>query len=176
MNNEFPKEYLGGMRKDTLKIEEIAMEMALLISKQSKDPSTQVGACIVKDNRIISLGCNNAPKRWTNDFPWGKEVEKIGQENTKYPYVIHAEMNAILNCKESVEGSTIYVTLFPCSNCSKLIAVSGIKKVIYSDSKGNIDEICSKRLLENCGIEYININDLNKRKVLKLGGINHENR
>ena len=164
------KEYLGGERKDTLNIDEIAMKIAFICSKQSKDPSTQVGCCIVsEDERIISTGCNKAPNNWNdNKFPWGRDISKIGEENTKYPYVIHAEMSAISNCKEDLKNATIYVTLFPCSNCSKLIVASGIKRVIYSDYRDNIDAICSKRIFENCGIEYINYNEMKFEKVLKL--------
>jgi len=176
-NYEILKEYLGKKREGTLTNDEAAMLTALIWSLKSKDPSTQVGACIVnEEGRVVSVGYNGAPNSWNNDdFPWGNNTQEIGEENTKYPYVIHAEMNSVLNCKNmDLKNLTIYVTLFPCSNCAKLIAQSGIKKVIYlnDDRKDTIDNICAKRLLNACGIEYIDFNELkthnyNKVKIMK---------
>ncbi|CAB4141210.1 ComEB Deoxycytidylate deaminase [uncultured Caudovirales phage] len=114
---------------------EYFMEVALLTSKRSKDPSTKVGACIVDlENRIVSTGYNGFPKllpKYNNDLvlPWNKESNNVLE--TKYPYVIHAESNAILNAYRSVRNCTIYVTLFPCAECSKLIIQSGISTVVY---------------------------------------------
>ena len=157
METEINNEYLGGERKNTLKHKLIAMKIALICAKESKDPSTQVGACIVdEDERIISTGFNHNPINWdSSNFPWRNDVEKIGLENTKYPYVIHAELDAISKCNDikSLSNSTIYVTLFPCKECAKAIVSFGIKKVVYSEFREGTDFECSKRLLENCGVK-----------------------
>ena len=107
------------------------MGVALLSAKRSKDPSTQVGACVVnQDKRIIGIGYNGFPTGCSDDvFPWGKTDEN--SLNTKYPYVVHAEPNAILNCTSNIKGATLYVTLFPCNECAKLIIQSGIKHIVY---------------------------------------------
>ena len=159
--------YLGGQRKDTFNNHEAAMACAVIWSLKSKDPSTQVGACIINnEGRHLSSGYNGTPIPWKDEvFPWGNDVKQIGEENTKYPYVIHAEMNAITNYRGSnvdLRDSTIYVTLFPCVNCAKLIVQSGIKKVVYltDDRKATDDNKWAKRLFDNCGIEYIDFNTL----------------
>ena len=111
------------------------MSIALLAAKRSKDPSTQVGSCIVTpDNRVISIGWNGMPKskHWLNNdslFPWTKD-SKDPLEN-KYMYVVHSEPNAIFHASESVKGCTMYLTWFPCSECAKAIAQSGISKLVY---------------------------------------------
>ena len=120
-------------RKDYLSWDEYFMAIAKLSAMRSKDPSTQVGACIVSnDNRILSIGYNGAPNGFDdNEFPWDREGENL---NTKYPYVCHAEMNAILNyrgSKKDLENAKIYVDLFPCSECAKIIIQPLIKKLIY---------------------------------------------
>ena len=134
------------------------MGIAKLSAMRSKDPSTQVGACIVSiDNRILSIGYNGAPNGFDDKkFPWDREGEAL---ETKYLYVCHAEMNAILNFrgnKKDLENSKIYVDLFPCNECSKLIIQSGIKEVIYlSDKYSNTDSVqVSKKLFDTCGIKY----------------------
>lgn len=145
-------------RKGYLSWDEYFMAIAQLSGMRSKDPSTQVGACIVdKDRRILSIGYNGAPNGYNDDeFPWDRVGEAV---NTKYFYVCHAEMNAILNFKGSrrdLEGATIYVDLFPCNECAKLIIQSGIKEVIYlSDKYVNTDaNIVSKKLFDTCGVKY----------------------
>ena len=134
------------------------MAIAKLSSKRSKDPNTQVGACIVSnDNRILSIGYNGAPNGFEDEnFPWARDGEKI---YTKYPYVCHAEMNAILNyrgTKKEFENAKIYVDLFPCNECAKLIIQSGIKEVIYLSDKynGTDENIASKRLFDTCKVKY----------------------
>lgn len=134
------------------------MGIAKLSAMRSKDPSTQVGACIVSnDNRILSIGYNGAPNGFDDKkFPWDREGEAL---ETKYLYVCHAEMNAILNfrgSKKDLENSKIYVDLFPCNECSKLIIQSGIKEVIYlSDKYSKTDSVLvSKKLFDTCGIKY----------------------
>lgn len=168
METEIKKEYLGGERKNTLKKELIAMKMALISSLESKDPSTQVGACIEKNNKIISTGFNHNPVGWdSSEFPWGRDVKTIGEENTKYPYVIHAELDAISKCsnRNELDGATIYVTLFPCIQCAKTIVAFGIKKVIYGEYRESIESICARRLLEKSGVEMVQMIDKENPKI-----------
>ena len=145
-------------RKDYISWDEYFMAIAKLSAMRSKDPNTQVGACIVSnDNRILSIGYNGAPNGFDDEkFPWGREGENL---NTKYPYVCHAELNAILNyrgSKKDLESAKIYVDLFPCNECAKIIIQSGIKEVIYlSDKYANSENnIASRRLLDECGVIY----------------------
>lgn len=135
------------------------MSIAVLSSMRSKDPNTKVGACIVSDkHKVLSLGYNGMPIGVDdNSIPWaGKDSGKPELE-TKYPYVCHAELNAILNSNHDLEGSTVYVTLFPCNECTKAIIQAGIKKIIYlSDKYHNCDdEIAARKMLDMAGIEYI---------------------
>lgn len=145
-------------RTNYLLWDEYFMALAELSAMRSKDPNTQVGACIVdKNNRILSIGYNGAPNGFDdNDFPWEREGEPL---ETKYLYVVHAERNAILNYRGSrkdLEGATIYVDLFPCNECAKEIIQSGIKEVVYlSDKYANTEgTIASKRLFDACGVTY----------------------
>ena len=145
-------------RNDHLNWDEYFMAIAKLSSLRSKDPSTQVGACIVsEDKRILSIGYNGAPNGFNDkDFPWQREGDNL---NTKYFFVCHAEMNAILNYRGSrkdLQGATIYVDLFPCNECSKLIIQSGIKHIIYlCDKYANTDAvIASKKMFDLCGVTY----------------------
>ena len=158
-------------RKDYISWDEYFMAIAKLSSMRSKDPNTQVGACIVEeDNRILSIGYNGAPNGFNDDeFPWDREGKNL---ETKYPYVCHAEMNAILNYRGSrkdLEGSKIYVDLFPCNECAKIIIQSGIKEVIYlSDKYANSENnIASRRLFDKCGITYKKI-DLETEKKIEI--------
>ena len=140
-------------RNDYISWDEYFMGVAILSSKRSKDPSTQVGACIVnQDKKIVGIGYNGFPNGIDDNlFPWGKEGNYV---DTKYPYVVHAEPNAILNSTSSLKGCTIYVTLFPCCECAKLILQSGIKEIVYISDKNACDEttIASKRMLEAANI------------------------
>lgn len=148
----------GEKRKDYITWEEYFMAIAKLSAMRSKDPNTQVGACIVsKDKRILSIGYNGAPNGFDDEkFPWSREGENL---NTKYPYVCHAELNAILNFRGSrkdLEDAKIYVDLFPCNECAKMIIQSGIKEVVYlsdkyADSENNI---ASRKLFDECGVFY----------------------
>ena len=131
------------------------MSVALLSGKRSKDPNTQVGACIVNKNNVIeSIGYNGLPKGCSDDeFPWEKEGEML---NTKYPYVVHAELNAILNAKgKDLSGCKIYVALFPCNECAKAIIQSGISEVVYlSDKYANTDSVKASKMMFKCaGVE-----------------------
>ena len=142
--------------------DEYFMGIALLSAKRSKDPSTQVGACIVnKDKRIIAIGYNGFPKGCEDDeFPWGKtDSDPL---NTKYPYVVHAEANAILNSNSNLKGSKLYVTLFPCNECAKLLIQSGIEEIVYlSDKHALSDSVkASKRMLDAAGVKYSKMNDI----------------
>ena len=139
-------------RQDYITWDEYFMGVALLASKRSKDPNTQVGACIVsQDNIILSTGYNGFPVGCSDDeYPWAREGEE-----TKYPYVVHAELNAILNTRgKSLMGAKIYVDLFPCNECAKAIIQSGIKEVIYlSDKYADTDATkSSKRMLKSAGV------------------------
>ena len=158
-NYDIPSENIGGKRENYLSWDETFMLSAVVSSARSKDPSSQVGACIVgKDNRILSLGYNGAPNCWNDDnFPWQRSHENFNY--TKYPYVIHAEMNALLNYKgdnKDLIGSTVYVTLFPCSNCAKFLAQAGVKRIVYlSDKyKDTDDNTASKICLKSCDISF----------------------
>lgn len=145
-------------RKEYITWEEYFMAIAKLSAMRSKDPSTQVGACIVsKDKRILSIGYNGAPNGFDDEkFPWAREGNNL---DTKYPYVCHAELNAILNFRGSrrdLEDAKIYVGLFPCNECAKMIIQAGIKEVVYlsdkyADSENNI---ASRKLLDECGVTY----------------------
>ncbi len=149
---------LGRKRKDYLTWDTYFMAIAKLSAQRSKDPNTQVGACIVNlDNRILSIGYNGAPNGYEDDnFPWEREGNPLG---TKYLYVVHAERNAILNYRgnrKDFENAKIYVDLFPCNECAKEIIQSGIKEVIYlSDKYASSNEtIASKKLFDSCGVKY----------------------
>ncbi len=135
--------------------DEYFMGVALLASQRSKDPNTQVGACIVDDNnRIISTGYNGFPRGCSDDlFPWNRN-EAAGE--TKYPFVVHAELNAILNTRgRSLVGTRIYVGLFPCNECAKAIIQAGIKEVIYLSDKYREapSTVNSRRMLSAAGVK-----------------------
>ena len=140
-------------KKKILTWDEYFLSLAHLSGMRSKDPNTQVGAVIVDDkNRIVSIGYNGMPRGCYDDqFPWGREG---GFLETKYAFVVHAELNAILNSSRPVEGCTIYVSLFPCNECAKAIIQSGIKAVYYeSDKYADSDNvIASKKMLLNAGV------------------------
>jgi dCMP deaminase len=142
-------------REDYITWDQYFMGIAVLSSHRSKDPSTGVGACIVNsDNKILSMGYNGAPTGLSDDImPWGREGSFV---DTKYAYVCHSELNAILNCPTSVKGARVYVTLFPCNECAKAIIQSGIKEVIYLDDKYHDTDGCkvSRMLFDNCGVTY----------------------
>lgn len=134
--------------------DEYFMGLAHLSAYRSKDPSTQVGAVIVDDdNRVVSIGYNGLPRGCSDDvYPWSREG---GFLDSKYAYVVHAELNAILNSKHNVKNCSIYVSLFPCNECAKAIIQSGIKKIVYeSDKYAESDSvIASKKMLMSAGVE-----------------------
>lgn len=143
-------------RQDYISWDEYFMGVALLSAKRSKDPSTQVGACIVNaKNKIVGAGYNGLPIGCSDDdFPWEKKGEFL---DTKYPYICHAELNAILNnIGMELDDCKIYTALFPCNECTKAIIQSGIKEVIYLSDKyeGNDVFIASKFMLDKAGVKY----------------------
>ena len=145
---------MSDKRKDFISWDEYFMGVAMLAARRSKDPSTQVGACIVDDdNRILSTGYNGFPYGCSDDeYPWTRDGET---NDTKYPYVVHAELNAILNNRgKNLVGARIYVALFPCNECAKAIVQSGIREVVYlSDKYANTPSTqASKRMLASAGV------------------------
>lgn len=140
-------------RLNVISWDEYFMGMAHLSALRSKDPSTQVGAVIVSpENKVVSIGYNGLPKGCSDDeYPWEREGNTL---ETKYVYVVHAELNAILNSPMPVTGCRIYVSLFPCNECAKAIIQSGIKEIVYEDDKyAETDHvIASKRMLKSAGV------------------------
>jgi dCMP deaminase len=153
-------------RQDYITWDEYFMGTALLSAKRSKDPSTQVGACIVNQyNKIVGIGYNGFPIGCDDDqLPWGKTSDNTNE--TKYPYVVHAEANAILNSTKDLHGSRVYVALFPCNECTKLIIQSGIKEIIYlSDKYRDTDSVkASKKMLDMAKVSYRQL-DLGGKKI-----------
>ena len=147
-------------RKDYLSWDQYFMGIVKLSAMRSKDPNTQIGACIVSnDNRILSIGYNGTPNGYEDDkFPWGREGERL---DIKYMYVCHAEMNAVLNYRgnrKELENAKIYVDMFPCNECAKIIVQSGIKEIVYSrtyDYDHHSDEMeAAMRIFDACGVKY----------------------
>ena len=156
-------------RQDYISWDEYFMGVAMLAARRSKDPSTQVGACIVSpENIIISTGYNGMPKGCSDDeFPWDRE----GVE-TKYPFVVHAELNAILNANgRNLQGSRIYVALFPCNECAKAIIQSGIKEVVYLSDKyaTTPSTLASTRMLNAAGVKLTQLEPAIKTITLDFG-------
>jgi dCMP deaminase len=142
-------------RTDYLSWDEYFMGMALLSARRSKDPNTQVGACIVdKNNKIVGVGYNGFPIGCSDDeLPWDREGDFL---DTKYPYVCHAELNAVINSNTaSLNDCSLYVALFPCNECAKIIIQSGIKHIIYlSDKYAETDGVkAAKRMFKMSGVE-----------------------
>ena len=145
---------MSNKRQDYITWDEYFMSVAMLTGMRSKDPNSQVGACIVsEDNKILSMGYNGFPKDCSDDeFPWARQGDEL---NTKYFYVVHSELNAILNYRGgSLEGAKLYVTLFPCNECAKAIIQSGIREVVYDCDKyeGTASVTASKRMLRAAGV------------------------
>ena len=148
---------MAGKRTDYISWDEYFMGVAQLAGMRSKDPHTQVGSCIVsKDHKILSIGYHGMPIGCDDDvFPWDNSEKGL---NSKYPYVTHSELNAILNYRGgSLEGATIYVTLFPCNECAKAIIQAGIKTVVYdSDKYADSDAtIASKKMFIAAGVNFV---------------------
>ena len=158
-----------GKREDYISWDEYFMGVAMLSAERSKDPNTEVGACIVSDdNRILSMGYNGAPRGLHDDkMHWQRTGSFV---ETKYAYVCHAELNAILNYRGDLTGSKIYVKLFPCNECAKAIIQAGIKEVIYKEDKyANTDNvIVSKSMFDSCGVKYTEYKSSGKKITLEL--------
>ncbi|MGL1932442.1 MAG: dCMP deaminase family protein [Desulfotalea sp.] len=142
-------------RTDYLDWEEYFMAVAVLSAQRSKDPSTQVGACIANpDNKIVGVGYNGFPQGCGDDeLPWQREGDFL---DTKYPYVCHAELNAVLNSiSRNLKGCRIFVALFPCNECMKVIIQSGICEIIYlSDKYKDTDSVkASKKMMTLAGVK-----------------------
>jgi len=147
---------MSDKRNDYISWDEYFMGVAILSGMRSKDPNTQVGACIVsRDNKILSMGYNGFPIGCSDDeFPWAREGAPL---DNKYFYSTHSELNAILNYRGgSLEGTKLYVSLFPCNECAKAIIQAGIKEVIYDCDKyaGTDAVIASKRMLTAAGVHF----------------------
>ena len=141
-------------REDYINWDEYFMGIALLTAMRSKDPNSQVGACIVSsENKILSLGYNGMPIGCSDDdMPWEREGAPL---DTKYMYVCHAELNAILNsAHNNLKGARVYVTLFPCNECTKAIIQSGIREVVYDSDKyaDTAGVMASKKMLRAAGV------------------------
>lgn len=153
--------------RNVLTWDEYFMSLAHLSGMRSKDPNTQVGACIVNERkRIVGIGYNGLPYGCNDDeYPWERDG---GFLDTKYAYVVHAELNAILNATEPLQNCTIYVSLFPCNECAKAIIQSGIKEVVYeSDKYRDTDSAkASRRMLNSAGVKLRQIDEV-KVKVEK---------
>ncbi len=147
---------MSDKRQDYISWDEYFMGVAYLAAMRSKDPNTQVGACIVsRDNKILSIGYNGFPIGCSDDdFPWARDGEELKR---KYVYTVHSELNAILNYRGgTLEGSKMYVTLFPCNECAKAIIQSGIRELIYAEDKyaDTVAVLASKRMLQTAGVSY----------------------
>ena len=143
-------------RENYISWDEYFMGVSYLSGMRSKDPNTQVGACIVsQDNKILSMGYNGFPTGCSDeDFPWKREGDFT---EVKYSYVTHSELNAILNYRGgSLKGAKLYVSLFPCNECAKAIIQSGITAVIYADDKysGTASDIAAKKMFDAAGVTY----------------------
>ena len=176
MDNIFkiPQRYLSQGRKDLecIDLNSYYMIVAMASGLLSKDPSTQVGACIVDvTGNVISTGFNCPPKGWASDeFIWEKLKE---EELNKYTYITHAEMNGLANYngnRKYLEGATIYVTFLPCPNCAKNIIQNGIKKVVYlADADNELGSTkATKYMFEKCGVECIPFSIINKERLEKV--------
>jgi len=157
-------------RKDYITWDEYFMGIAMLSAMRSKDPNTQVGACIVdQQNKIVGIGYNGFPIGCSDDIlPWEREAKNIN--DTKYPYVVHAEANAILNSTKDLHGAKIYVGLFPCNECAKLIIQAGIKEIVYlSDKYKDLNTTkASKRMLKMAGVKLRKLRLTLKKIIIKF--------
>ncbi len=163
----------SGKRTDYISWEEYFMSVAEMSAQRSKDPSTQVGACIVsKENKILSMGYNGFPRGCSDDdFPWTKIQVESDPYNAKYFYTTHAELNAILNYRGgSLEGAKMYVTLFPCNECAKALIQAGIETLVYREDKyADTPAVkASKRMLDSAGVRYYQYQPTGRKVTLEL--------
>jgi dCMP deaminase len=157
-------------REDYISWDDYFMGVSILSAQRSKDPNTQVGACIVdQNNKIVGIGYNGFPRGCSDEeLPWSRKAESIN--DTKYPYVVHAEVNAILNSTKKLEGARMYVALFPCNECTKVIIQSGIKEIIYLEDKyAETDTVkAAKRMFDMSGVTYRKLDPKQKSISLNL--------
>lgn len=161
---------MGNKREDYISWDEYFMGISKLSGLRSKDPHTQVGACIVsQDNKILSMGYNGFPMGCSDDiFPWAREGDEL---DTKYPFVTHSELNAILNYRGgSLEGTKLYVSLFPCNECAKAIIQAGIRTIVYDSDKydGTPSVEASKKMLRAAGVEFYQYKRTGRKVVLEF--------
>ncbi len=161
---------MSNKRADYINWDEYFMGVAHLSGMRSKDPNTQVGACIVsQNNKILSMGYNGFPTGCSDDeFPWEREGEEL---ETKYPFVTHSELNAILNYRGgSLEGTKLYVSLFPCNECAKAIIQAGIREVVYDSDKynGTPSDIASKKMFDAAGVKYMKYHKTGKKLEIEV--------
>ena len=153
-------------RKDYISWNEYFMGVAMLSAQRSKDPNSQVGCCIVSDkHKILSMGYNGFPNGISDDeFPWDRNGDQL---DTKYLYVCHSELNAILNTNSDLKNSTLYVTMFPCNECTKAIIQKGVKRIVYLEDKypDSPSTIASKRMLNKVGI-IVEKYEINGKKIV----------
>ncbi len=157
-------------KEDYLSWDQYFMGIALLSAMRSKDPSTSVGACIVSgDNKILSVGYNGMPLGCSDDeYPWERDGEPL---DTKYLYVCHAELNALLNYTgANLKGARVYTTLFPCNECTKALIQSGITEVVYMEDKyaGTDSVIASKRMMDSASVTYRKFDKVSREITLLL--------
>lgn len=162
---------MGDKRKDYITWDEYFMGVSKLSGLRSKDPNTQVGACIVsQDNKILSMGYNGFPMGCSDElFPWAREG--ASELDTKYAFVTHSELNAILNYRGgTLEGTKLYVSLFPCNECAKAIIQAGIKTIVYDSDKydGTPLNLASKKMLEAAGVECRKYEPTGREVILEL--------
>lgn len=167
------KNKMTGERMNNISWDEYFMGVAMLSAMRSKDPSTQVGSCIVtEDKRIVGIGYNGAPKGFDDkDFPWARKGDFL---KVKYPFVVHAEANAIMNATTNLKGCILYVALMPCNQCAQLIAQSGIKEVVYiSDKYKDVDVFkAGKIILNKAGIKIRKFKSENKTLMIDFDKVN----
>ena len=135
------------------------MALAKISAKRSKDPNTKVGATLVNDKkRVIGLGYNGMP-HGDDSFSWSREGSKL---DNKYSYVVHAEINAILNATDNPNGAILYASLFPCSNCAKICSQAGIKEIVYEEDKyeGTEDNMIAKKIFKKLNIKIRKIKSM----------------
>ncbi len=162
---------MSDKRLDYIGWDDYFMGVSLLAAQRSKDPNTQVGACIVDDqHRILSTGYNGFPQGCSDDdFPWNRD-SALGE--TKYQFVVHAELNAVLNARgKNLSGARLYVSLFPCHECAKAIIQSGVCEVIYLSDKynGTPSDVASKRMLSAAGVKLTKLKPSKAQLVLNFG-------
>lgn len=150
-------------RLDYLTWDQYFMCVAKVCALRSKDPNTQVGACIINsDTQIIATGYNGLPRSLSDDeYPWNREGKFL---QTKYAYVVHAEINAILSATTNLKNSVLYVSLFPCHECVKAIIQVGIKEIIYFQDVSNTEsDLVAKRMLNDAKIKWrkLNVENIN---------------